>query len=66
MSDREILHLIAVYGYLFGAAVLRVGDILAAASIPFALLILVIAGVGLHLAEGHLQRQADRAERRAA
>lgn len=49
-------------GYLLGAAVLRVGDVIAAASIPLALVILVAAGSGLHFAEKRLQREADRAE----
>jgi membrane protein DedA with SNARE-associated domain len=46
-------------GFASGTVVLRVGDVLTAASIPFALLILVLAGTGLRLVENRLQRQAD-------
>lgn len=49
-------------GYLFGAIVLGVGDIVAAASVPLALGIALAASVALRLAEHRLQRRADRFE----
>ena len=49
-------------GYLLGAAVLRVGDVIAAASIPLALVFIMLAGYGFHAMEGRLQRKADEAE----
>jgi membrane protein DedA with SNARE-associated domain len=53
-------------GYLCGKAVLKVGDVVAAASIPLALVIIVVAGVAFHLLEGRLERQMERDGRQDA
>lgn len=55
-------------GFVCGKAVLKAGDVFAAASVPLALLIILAVGIAFHLAESRLQRQMvrDRSRRKAA